>query len=87
MHLMRCLAFVEATVPFTLVAEHIRREDNIVADALSRDNIDLARSMMQESAAEAEELPHDLLKLLTAMSRSWSELEWKRLQGFCSAKE
>ncbi len=50
-------------------------------------NIELARSVMQESAVEAEELPHDLLELLTAMIRSWSELEQKRLQCFSSTKE
>ncbi len=33
MHLMRCLAFVEATVPLRIVSEHIRGVENTVADA------------------------------------------------------
>ncbi len=74
-------------MPFVLVSEHIRGEDNVVADALSRDNIDLARSIVQESAVEAEKVPDSLLELLTETSRSWSELEWNKLQGFCSARE
>lgn len=87
MHLRRCLAFIEASVPFVLVAEHIKGEDNVVADALSRDNLNLARSVMQESAVEAEKVPRSLLVLLTETSRSWSELEWNKLQSFCSVRE
>ncbi len=31
MHLQRCLAYLEATESFVLVAEHIRGKDNVVA--------------------------------------------------------
>ncbi len=87
MHLMRCLAFVEATVPVNVVAEHIRGVDNVVADALSRDNLQLARSTMQVSAAETEKVPHGLMELLTETTLSWSEQEWTRLRGFCLTKD
>lgn len=87
MHLMRCLAFMEATVPFSMVAEHIRGEDNVVVDALSRDNIELTRSVMQESATKAEGTPRGLLELLMMTSCSWSEREWKRQQSFCSIRD
>ncbi len=73
MHLMRCLAFIEARVPVMVVAEHIKGSENVVADALSRDRLDLARSVMQGSEREAEAIPKDLLEMLTAESRSWSE--------------
>ena len=87
MHLRRCLAFVEATVPVNVVAGHISGVDNVVADSLSRDNLQLARSTMQVSAAETEKVPHGLMELLTESSLSWSEQEWTRLRGFCLTKD
>ncbi len=84
MHLMRCLAFIEASVPLTIVAEHIKGTENVVADALSRDRLELACSLMQGPTEEAEEIPEDLIELLTKESRSWSEQEWSRLRSICS---
>ncbi len=52
MHLRRCLAFVEASVPLTIVAEHIRGVENTVADALSRNKLEVARSVMQPSSGD-----------------------------------
>ena len=86
MHLMRCLAFVEATVPMTIVTEHIRGVDNAVADALSRDRLDVARSIMQDPAGETEQIPVGLVELLTTDDHSWTGQEWRRLQHFCSTK-
>ena len=84
MHLMRCLAFIEASVPLTIVAEHIKGTENVVADALSRDRLEMACSLMQGPTEEAEEIPEDLIELLTKESRSWSEQEWSRLRSICS---
>ncbi len=44
MHLMRCLAFIEAIRSFTIVADHIKGEDNVVADALSRNKSNVTQS-------------------------------------------
>jgi len=71
MHLMRCLAFVEARVPVTIVAEHIKGSENVVADALSRDRLDFAHSAMQASEREAEAIPRDLLEMLTQRTQPW----------------
>ncbi len=86
MHLMRCLAFVEATVPMTVVADHIRGVDNTIADALSRDKLDVARSLMQGAEEESERVPEELVGLLTTEDRSWTEREWGKLRRFCSIK-
>jgi len=86
MHLMRCLAFIEASVSLTFVAEHIRGTENVVADALSRDKLDMARSLMQGPTEEAEEIPEDLIELLMKEYPSWSEQEWSRLRSTCSDK-
>ncbi len=64
MHLMRCLAFIEATRSFTLVAEHIRGVDNVVADALSRDRCERARSM-QVSDENTTTIPDEMVAILT----------------------
>lgn len=84
MHLLRCLAFVEASVPVTVVAEHIQGAQNVVADALSRDKLDVARDVMQVSEGVGEAIPGDLLEMLTGEGQSWSEREWKRLSLLCS---
>lgn len=79
MHLLRCLAFIEASIPVTLVAEHIRGVENTIADALSRDRLDVARTLMQVAEEKGEPVPPALLTVLTGESRSWSEQEWNRL--------
>ncbi len=84
MHLRRCLAYLEAVGEFVLVADHIRGVDNVVADALSRDNVALAHSLMQEVREDAEVIPPNLLELLTTSDAVWSEREWSVLHGFTS---
>ncbi len=86
MQLRRCLAFLEASNAFVLVAEHIREADNVVADALSRDRLSVALICMQEAAAEAEPVPLGLVEVLTATGAAWSEQQWKVLQIFTSTK-
>ncbi len=86
MHLRRCLAFIEASVPVTIMAEHIRGVDNTVADALSRDNLEAACSVMQGPVGVAVTIPEGLVELLTAPDRSWRERDWTTLRNFCSTK-
>ncbi len=69
MHLMRCLAFIEATIPLTIVAEHIRGTENVVADALSRNKLDMAHFLMQGSETEPMDVPKDLIELRTKEER------------------
>ena len=52
MHMLRCLAFIEAKVPLAIRSEHIRGAENVVADALSRDGLDRARSVTQVAEEE-----------------------------------
>jgi len=78
MHLLRCLAWVEAKLSLTIRAEHIKGS-NVVADALSRDNVVCAQSIMQVAEEEPVEVPRELLDLLSRTDRSLSEQEWRRL--------
>ncbi len=84
MHLLRCLAFVEARVPLTMRVEHIRGTENVIADALSRDGLDIAHSIMQGAEKEPEAVPREILQMLTTPSQSWSEQEWRRLSTLSS---
>ena len=87
MHLRRCLAFVEASVPLTIVAEHIRGADNTVADALSRDKLEVTSSIMQGPARKTEQIPVGLVELLTKKDHSWTGQEWGMLQHFCLTRD
>ena len=84
MHLLRCLAFVEATLSVTVRAEHIRGVENGVADDLSRDRLQSALSAMQVPQSEPVTVPAELWGLLTTASQSWSGQEWRRLSGMLS---
>lgn len=57
-----------------MVAEHMRGRDNVVADALSRDNLSLACSVIQGSEDEAEEVAQRVLALLVTKEPNWSGL-------------
>ena len=87
MHLRRCLAFIEASVPVTIVAEHIKGVENTVADALSRNKLDVAHSIMQGATREPVPIPVGLVELLTERDHSWKEQEWGRLQRFCLGRD
>ena len=87
MQLRRCLAFLEATMKFILVAEHIAGVDNVAADALSRGRIMVARSVLQEVEELATEVPERLLELLGEKEPCWHEREWGELRAITSGKD
>ena len=76
MQLMRCLSFIAATFDFRLVATHIRGRDNILADALSRDNWSLFNSLYPQASKEATPIPPALLDLLVVAMPDWTCRRW-----------
>ncbi len=86
MHMRRCLAFLEAVGMFVLVAEHIKGVDNVVADALSRNNLSLA-TVLQDAAAVPERVPQALVELMTVPMLGWSEQQWDALRSFTFARD
>ncbi len=84
MHLLRCLAFIETKGVLTIKTEHIKGTENIVADALSRDRLNSALSIMQVAEAEPTAIPTDLLEMLTTPDHSWSRQEWQRMSRMLS---
>ncbi len=86
MHLRRCLAFMEATGEFVLLAEHVRGVDNVAADELSRGRLMSARIAMQVSDGEQQVVPDRVLELMVTGSENWSDRQWLDLQRFTSEK-
>ena len=79
MHLARCLAFIEAKFDLELVASHIKGVNNSVADALSRDNLTLFRSLLPQAASEPTGIPEALLDLLLVAKPDWTSPHWTAL--------
>ncbi len=86
MHLRRCLAFMEATGEFVLLAEHVRGVDNVAADELSRGRLTSARIAMQVSDGEQQAVPDRVLELMVTGSENWSDRQWLDLQQFTSER-
>ena len=87
MRLLQCLAMIEAMRPLSLRAEHIKGVDNMVADALSRNDSVRAHSLMQVSVEEPTAVPPELLELLCSDSQSWTGQEWRRLLDLLSTTQ
>ncbi len=64
MHLLRCLAFLEAKQVFHIFATHIKGVDNTLADALSQNNLTLFRTLCPQAEKEPVAIPVPLLDLL-----------------------
>ncbi len=69
MHLRRCLAFVEAVRSGTIGADQIKGVDNVVADALSRDKLEVARSYMQAPEERLTKIPEGLVEPRTTLGQ------------------
>ena len=76
MNLTRCLAFISAKLDIHIVASHIRAINNTLANALSRNNLSLFRSLYPQASPEPTAIPLDLLVVTKPdwTSRSWTEL-------------
>ncbi len=79
MHLARCLAFVQAEFEVALVASHIRGVENVLADALSRNDLDKFRNRCSQAAAEPTAIPEALLDLLLIKRLDWTCPSWTEL--------
>ena len=79
MHLARCLAFIKAKYDLELVASHIRGVENTIADALSRNNMTLFRSLTPQAHRRPAEIPDTLLDLLLVSRPDWTSNNWTEL--------
>lgn len=76
MHLARCLVFIVGKFDFHMEACHIKGTDNVLADALSRNNLPLFQSLHPQANKEAFSIPVDMLILSKPdwTSKSWTIL-------------
>ena len=79
MHLLRCLAFISAKFQFILVASHLPGQLNTAADALSRNRVDVFRSIMPQAEELPTEIPTALLELLLLKKPDWILWSWTEL--------
>ena len=79
MHLARCLAFITAKFEFHLTAAHIKGANNVKADALSRDNLQLFCSLHPQANLEGTLIPQSLLDLVLLSRPDWTSKHWTEL--------
>ena len=79
MHLMRCLAFIQAKWHFSLRASHIKGSANDLADALSRNNKEYFLSHHPQASLSPTPLPQELLDLTIVSKPDWMSVHWTGL--------
>ena len=79
MHLLRCLAFICAKFNFSMHANHIPGVDNTLADALSRNNDQLFKSLYPQGNPAPTPIPVELLDLLIVSMPDWTSVHWTQL--------
>ena len=78
-HLLRCLTFISAFRQCVISAAHIQGSHNLVADAISRNNLGLLRHLHPQIAAEADGVPPELIQLLIGSRPDWTSRQWTTL--------
>jgi len=79
MHLLRCLTFITAKFQFLITARHIPGIENTAADALSRDKLDLFRSIYPQADHAPSPISAALLDLLVLSKPDWTSWSWTEL--------
>ena len=75
-NLMRCLTFLSAVYQFKLLATHVRGIHNILADALSRNNLHLFHSLNPQADERATPIPEAVLNLVLLQEPDWTTRNW-----------
>ncbi len=83
MHLLRCLFFIRAHFAISVRAVHIPGKENTLADAISRDNLDLLFSQVPQAVGARCPIPLELLDLLVGRRPDWKSPAWSRSFKSC----
>ena len=83
MHLLRCLFFFQALFRFELRAEHVPGRQNAAADALSRNRVELFRSLFPQAPATPTPIPVPLVEMLLDHTLNWTSPRWRSLLRGC----
>ena len=83
MKLIRTLSFFAAEWDIHLVACHIPGISNVVADAISRNDMHTLFSKVPRAASQPMPMPDELLHLLLTPSLDWTDTSWSRMFRDC----
>ena len=83
MHLIRLLVFFAAKYNFWFTAAHIPGKNNVIADALSRNNLSLFRSQAPEADYHPAQLSAALVSLISQII-TWTSTSWMKLFKDCT---
>ena len=86
MHLLRCLFFIQARLDIQIKTVHIPGVENIIADAISRDNLSVLYSQVPNVDRSPRLIPPPLLDLLVERQPDWTSQEWAGLFASCFQK-
>ncbi len=87
MHLRRCLAFLEAKWAIHVRAEHVRGVDNELADAISRNKMDIAFQLCPQMLQKAEVVREEILQVVIRERQAGRDPDWRKWWINCSRKE
>jgi len=76
MHLARCLAFITAEHQFFIFATHIPGIENVAADALSRNKLEVFCSTSPQANCHPTLIPEELTDLLMLTKLDWTSPNW-----------
>ena len=79
LRLLRCLFFFEACFRFEHSASHVAGNDNIAADALSRNNLTSFFASLPQAPRSPLVVPPPLIQLLLDRRLSWTSPRWRHL--------
>lgn len=83
MHLLRCLFFIRARFDLHLEAVHIPGVQNGLADAISRDKLDLLFTQVPAARESQVHLPRELVSLLVDNPVDWTSPTWSQRFRSC----
>ena len=83
MQLLRCLFFIKAYFEISLSATHIKGEDNIGADALSRNNLHVFFTQIPQADRYSTPVPRSAVDLLVFQQPDWLSPSWSQLFRNC----
>ena len=76
MHLIHLLVFLAAKFDFWFTVTHISDKQNILADALSRNNMEMFFSQALQAAPQASPLLSISLVDLLSLNITWTFTDW-----------
>ena len=83
MHLLRSLFFVKAYFDLDLRVVHILGKDNVIANAISRDDLTTLCSQVQSISPSPTPVPPRVMEILVEGQPDWTSVDWVRLFTSC----